>query len=130
MGGRSRYRLGQKAAASAVDAGVVLDNSWTTVIDVKGSKTKIAPGVWRLRVYVGRRANGTPIQLTRTFRGRSQAADRELELFVAEVTASREQALFDERVEAEANRRGIRIRRNASGYVISATDLGRLMRLK
>ena len=86
--------------------------------------------MWKLRVYVGRRANGSPIQLSRTFHGRPEATDRELEHFVAEVIASREQALVDERVEAEAKRRGIRIRRNASGYSISATDLRRLMRVK
>jgi len=33
---------------------------------VKGTKTEVSPGVWRLRVYVGRRANGTPIQITKT----------------------------------------------------------------
>lgn len=81
-------------------------------------------------MYVGRRANGSPIQLSRTFHGGLQAAHRELEHFVAEVIESREQAVVDERVEAEAKRRAIRIRRNASGYVISATDLRRLMRIK
>ncbi|MGA8724828.1 MAG: tyrosine-type recombinase/integrase [Acidimicrobiales bacterium] len=34
---------------------------------MKGTKTEVRPGVWRLRVYVGRRANGTPIQRTQTF---------------------------------------------------------------
>lgn len=33
---------------------------------MKGTKTEVSPGVWRLRVYVGRRANGTPIQITKT----------------------------------------------------------------
>ncbi len=30
---------------------------------------EIRPGVWRLRVYSGRRANGTPIQITKTITG-------------------------------------------------------------
>src|SRR5579875_1605986 len=33
---------------------------------MKGTKTEVRPGVWRLRVYVGRRPNGTPIQVTKT----------------------------------------------------------------
>ena len=28
--------------------------------------TEVRPGVWRLRVYAGRRANGTPVQIRRT----------------------------------------------------------------
>jgi integrase len=35
---------------------------------MKGTKQEIRPGVYRLRVYVGRRANGSPIQVTKTFR--------------------------------------------------------------
>jgi integrase len=35
---------------------------------MKGTKTEIRNGVYRLRVYVGRRANGSPIQITKTFR--------------------------------------------------------------
>ena len=35
---------------------------------MKGTKQEIRPGVYRLRVYVGRRANGSPIQITKTFR--------------------------------------------------------------
>jgi endo-1,4-beta-D-glucanase Y len=30
---------------------------------VTDSKTEIAPEAWRLRVYAGRRASGTPIQI-------------------------------------------------------------------
>jgi integrase len=56
---------------------------------VKGSKTQIAPGVWRLRAYVGRRPNGTPIQASKTFHGGSRAADDELRRFVEQVGRSR-----------------------------------------
>jgi integrase len=35
---------------------------------MNGTKTEIRPGVWRLRVYAGRRANGSPVQITQTFR--------------------------------------------------------------
>src|SRR5665213_667495 len=34
---------------------------------MRGTKTEIRPGVWRLRVYAGRRASGSPIQVTKTF---------------------------------------------------------------
>jgi integrase len=34
---------------------------------MKGTKTEIRPGVWRLRVYAGRRSSGSPIQTTKTF---------------------------------------------------------------
>jgi integrase len=69
----------------------------TTIPSVNGVKTEIRPGVWRLRVYAGRRANGTPIQITKTFvspeaaKGRARQgdgtrlADRELAKMVAEV---------------------------------------------
>jgi len=33
---------------------------------MNGTKTEVRPGVWRLRVYAGRRPNGTPIQVTKT----------------------------------------------------------------
>lgn len=59
---------------------------------MKGTKTEVAPGVWRLRVYVGRRASGSPIQRTNTVHtgnGRpgsgARAADRVLAQMVAEV---------------------------------------------
>jgi len=55
--------------------------------------TEIRPGVWRLRVYAGRRANGTPIQITKTIHAnetRSGAgkrrAERELAAMVADVS--------------------------------------------
>jgi integrase len=35
---------------------------------MKGTKTEISPGVWRLRVYVGRKPNGTPIQMQKVVR--------------------------------------------------------------
>jgi integrase len=35
---------------------------------MRGSKVEVSPGVWRLRVYAGRKVNGTPIQVTKTVR--------------------------------------------------------------
>jgi integrase len=62
---------------------------------VKGSKKEVAPGVWKLRVYAGRRPNGTPIQVTKTVRVESKGtpkpgagvwyADQELAKLVADV---------------------------------------------
>lgn len=65
---------------------------------MNGTKQEIRPGVWRLRVYAGRRANGTPIQISKTLitpeaqKGRARAgdgtrlADRELAAMVAKVS--------------------------------------------
>jgi len=57
---------------------------------MKGTKTEVSPGVWRLRVYVGRRPNGTPIQVTKTVRAPVakpgagvRLADKELATMVA-----------------------------------------------
>jgi integrase len=64
---------------------------------VQGTKTEVRPGVWRLRVYAGRRASGSPVQITRTLvtpeaaKGRAKPgdgtrlADRELARMVAQV---------------------------------------------
>lgn len=52
---------------------------------MKGTKSEVRPGVWRLRVYVGRDHNGSPIQKSRTFRGGSRKADDALRQFVTEV---------------------------------------------
>jgi integrase len=57
----------------------------------------MAPGVWRLRVFTGsRRANGSPIYVSRTVRAPerkpgagSRLADRELAKFVTEVSAGK-----------------------------------------
>jgi integrase len=60
---------------------------------VKGTKQEIAPGVWRLRVYVGRNAKGFPVQRSKTIRvgGKNpkpnagvRVADRELANMIAE----------------------------------------------
>ncbi len=58
-----------------------------------GSKTEVAPGVWKLRVYAGRRPNGTPIQISKTVHAPepktgagARLADRELAKLVAEVS--------------------------------------------
>ena len=62
---------------------------------MNGTKTEIAPGVWRLRVYVGRRANGTPIQRSKTIHLGGNApksgagvrtADRELAKMIADAS--------------------------------------------
>ncbi|MGH9207172.1 MAG: hypothetical protein ACRD1G_11525 [Acidimicrobiales bacterium] len=63
---------------------------------MKGTKTEVSPGVWRLRVYAGRRANGTPIQITKTIRINTKGtpkrgtgvrrADEELAKMVADVS--------------------------------------------
>ena len=60
-----------------------------------GTKTEVAPGVWRLRVFVGRNANGSPIQHSKTVHAPdknpkpgagSRLADRELANMVAEAS--------------------------------------------
>lgn len=60
---------------------------------MNGTKTEIAPGVWRLRVYVGRNAAGSPVQRSKTVRAPdahpkpgagTRLADRELSKMVAE----------------------------------------------
>ena len=64
---------------------------------MKGSKTEIAPGVWRLRVFTGSyRPNGSPIVVSRTFKAPerksgagSRLADRELSKLVTEVSAGK-----------------------------------------
>jgi len=68
---------------------------------MKGTKTEVRPGVWRLRVYAGRRANGTPIQIRKTLvtpeaeKGTAKPgdgvrlADRELAKMVSDVSAGR-----------------------------------------
>ena len=61
---------------------------------MKGTKTEISAGVWRLRFHAGRRANGAPIQISRTVRGPdknpkpgagSRLADSELAKMFAKV---------------------------------------------
>ncbi len=59
----------------------------TTFPGVSGTKTEIRPGVWRLRVYAGRRASGTPIQISKTFV--SPEVDRSLPHHHARVRAHR-----------------------------------------
>ncbi len=65
---------------------------------MKGTKSERRPGVWKLRVYVGNRPDGTPIQVTRTLDttgGKSTAkpgsgsrlADRELAKMVSDASA-------------------------------------------
>jgi integrase len=63
---------------------------------MKGTKTETSPGVWRLRVYAGRRPSGSPIQTTKTVRGPdskpgsgSRLADRELAKMIAAVDSGK-----------------------------------------
>ena len=62
---------------------------------MRGTKSEMRPGVWRLRVHAGRRPNGSPIQITKTLDttggkpakpgSGSRAADAELAKMVAKV---------------------------------------------
>jgi integrase len=55
-----------------------------------GTLSEIRPGVWKLRVTVGYRESGSPIQKARIFRGISKReAERALAAFVTEVGAPR-----------------------------------------
>ena len=69
------------------------DYKSATISDVNGTKTEISPGVWRLRVYVGRNAKGSPVQRSRTIRAPerkpgagTRLADRELAKMIAEAS--------------------------------------------
>lgn len=55
---------------------------------MKGSKQERAPGVWRLRVFIGRDPDtDNPRQVTRTFRGTKEQADTALAQFLTEVAS-------------------------------------------
>ena len=56
--------------------------------------TEVRPGVWHLRVYAGRRANGSPIQIRKTVEAKDprpgagrRLAERELAAMVAKVSS-------------------------------------------
>ncbi len=51
----------------------------------RGTMIERSPGVWRLRVYIGRDPKDRPIQVSRSFRGGRRAAQAELARFVTEV---------------------------------------------
>ena len=60
---------------------------------MNGTKTEVAPGVWRLRVFVGRNANGNPIQRSKTVHAPehkpgagTRLADRELARMITEAS--------------------------------------------
>jgi integrase len=55
---------------------------------MRGSKTEVRPGVWKLRVYVGRGPNGSPIQEHDTVHGGVRAADKRLAAMVAKAAKS------------------------------------------
>ena len=52
---------------------------------VKGTRTEVRPGVWRLRVVTGYTTEGRPRQASRTFAGTKKQADTALAGFVTEV---------------------------------------------
>jgi integrase len=53
---------------------------------MRGTKEERSPGVWRLRVFIGRDpVTGNPKQVTRTFRGTKKQSDTALAQFVTEV---------------------------------------------
>lgn len=55
---------------------------------MRGTKDERSPGVWRLRVFIGRDpVTGNPKQVTRTFRGNKKQADTALAQFVTEVAS-------------------------------------------
>ncbi len=55
---------------------------------MRGTKDERSPGVWRLRVFIGRDpVTGNPKQVTRTFRGTKKQADTALAQFLSEVTS-------------------------------------------
>ena len=56
---------------------------------MKGTINQVKPGVWRLRVYVGRKPNGQPIQASKTVRGGKRDAEDELRRFIGQVEKSR-----------------------------------------
>ena len=63
---------------------------------MRGSKKEISPGVWKLRVYAGRRPNGTPIQISKTVHAPerklgagARLADRELAKLVSDVSVGK-----------------------------------------
>jgi len=52
---------------------------------VKGTLTEVRPGVWRVRVYVGRDGNGRPVQVSRSVHGGKRDAQTALAKLVTEV---------------------------------------------
>jgi hypothetical protein len=71
--------------------GLLLDYNGSTRLlrsyRVRGTKTEVRDGVWKLRVYVGRGPNGSPIQESKVIHGGVRAADRELAAMVAKASA-------------------------------------------
>ena len=54
---------------------------------MRGTKDERSPGIWRLRVFIGRDpVTGNPKQVTRTFHGTKKQADTALAEFVTEVS--------------------------------------------
>jgi len=79
----------------SIDLGAI-DYKLTTVSGVRGTKAEIAPGVWRLRVYAGRRPNGTPIQISKMVHASerkpgagARLADRDLAKLVSDVATGK-----------------------------------------
>jgi hypothetical protein len=52
---------------------------------MRGTKRQKRPGIWELRIYIGRDANDRPIQRSVTFRGGARDADRELARLITQL---------------------------------------------
>jgi len=53
---------------------------------VRGTMNERKPGVWTLRVFIGRNAGGSPVQVSRTCRGSKREAETALAKYVAELS--------------------------------------------
>src|SRR5450755_2445950 len=74
--------------ASAIDHPQLRSRKCLESSDVRGTKTEIRSGVWRLRAVVGYDPKtGNPRQVSKTIKGTSRTADSELARFVADVDA-------------------------------------------
>ena len=56
---------------------------------MRGTMYERRPGVWTLRVYVGRDAGGRPVQVSRTLRGPKREAETALAKYVAELSEAK-----------------------------------------
>jgi Phage integrase, N-terminal SAM-like domain len=88
--------MGSRSGGLYHPASLPCDYSATTTASVRGTKADVSPGVWRLRVYAGRRPNGTPLQITETLHGPdkkegsgSRLADRRLAKMVSDVSSGK-----------------------------------------
>ena len=71
-----------------IDQGLFLVRYYpvTTNAAVRGTMNERRPGVWTLRVFIGRDACGRPVQVSRTCRGSKREAETALAKYVAELS--------------------------------------------